>query len=125
MPLKRKNYAALAQPVGPYVHAVESNGMLYLSGITAFGSPAQGKSIATQAEAVFEQIEVIAKAEGVSVASLVKVTIFITSFKEVESLRAALFKFYGTDLPASSLVQVASLFSPEVSIEIEAVLALS
>ena len=40
MKIDRINYQELDEPVGPYVHAVKHNGVLYLSGITAFGTPA-------------------------------------------------------------------------------------
>lgn len=123
MALERKNYDELAKPVGPYTHAVESNGLLFLSGVTAFGTSAQGGSIADQTHAVFDQIEAIAKAEGTNLQSLVKVTIFITDFAGVTALRNVLFERYAGSLPASSLVQVTALFSSEVNIEIEGVLA--
>lgn len=123
MSIERKNYVHLDQPVGPYVHTVKHNGLLYLSGLTAFGSTAQGGDIAAQAETIFVQIKSIAEAEGVGLASLLKVTIFITNFDDVSRLREVLFRNYGKNLPASSLVQVARLFSPEINIEVEATLA--
>lgn len=123
--MERKNYPALGDPVGPYVHAVEHNGFLFLSGLTAFGSPAQKGSVSEQAEAIFSQIASIARAEQVGLDAIVKVTIFVTSLDEFAALRETLFRIYGTALPASSLVRVAGLFSPDLKIEVEAVLALS
>ena len=125
MAISRKNYPHLEQPVGPYVHAVKHNGLLYLSGLSAFGSVAQGSDIASQAQAIFSQIESIAVAEKTDLSSLIKVTIFVTTFDEIAKLREVLFQYYGSHLPASSLVQVARLFSPEISIEIEAILAVT
>jgi 2-iminobutanoate/2-iminopropanoate deaminase len=78
MALQRKNYSHLPRPVGAYVHAVQASGMLYLSGLTAFGMPEQDQGLAAEARAVFTQIGLIAEAEGTSLASLVKVTIFVT-----------------------------------------------
>jgi len=52
------------------------------------------------------------------------VTIFITSFADIDALRHVLFKRYGNHLPASSLVQVSALFSPDLLIEIDAIIAL-
>lgn len=123
MLVERKNYLQLGHPVGPYVHAVKYAGLIFISGLTAFGSSSQGQSLAKQAENIFHQLTYIADEEGTTLASLVKVTIFITSFAEVAELRETLFHLYGENLPASSLVQVTALFSPDVSIEIEAVLA--
>ena len=122
MKVERKNYAVLGNPVGPYVHATKCNGMLHVSGLTAFGSAAHGRGMAEEATEIFRQIKTIAAQEGFGLEALAKVTIFVTKLDELDSLRDVLFKAYGTNLPASSLVQVAGLFSPEINIEIEAVL---
>jgi 2-iminobutanoate/2-iminopropanoate deaminase len=124
MKVERKNYPHLDAPVGPYVHAVSYNGFLFLSGLTAFSTPAQNQDLATQAEAVFDQIRSILEAEGTSFENLIKVTIFVTDLEEVEQLRDVLFSSYKGNLPASSLIQVKSLFAPELKIEVEAVVAL-
>ncbi|WDH33005.1 RidA family protein [Pseudomonas chlororaphis] len=121
--ITRKNYPSLPEPAGPYSVSVRHNGTLYLSGMTAFGTPAQGKDIARQTEAIFEQIKRVTQAEGIGMRDLIKVTIFVTSMDEVGALREVLSKNYGGAYPASSLVRVAGLFSPEVNIEIEAVFA--
>lgn len=122
--LTRMNYASLPQPAGPYSIAVRHNGTLYLSGITAFGTAAQGKGVACQADAVFAQIALVIDAEGISMENLIKVTIFVTAMDDIGELRQTLVKHYCGAHPASSLVQVAGLFSAEVNIEIEAVFAL-
>lgn len=119
----RKNYPDIEEPVGPYVHAVKHNGFLFLSGITAFGSSAQNGTIAEQTDIVYSKIASIANQENVNLSNIVKVTIYVTSFDNIESLRATLFKHYGSALPASSLVQVDRLFSPDLKIEVEAIIA--
>ncbi|MNE83396.1 Endoribonuclease L-PSP [compost metagenome] len=55
--------------------------------------------------------------------NLIKVTVFVTSTDDIGSLRAVLSKHYEGSYPASSLIKVAGLFSPDVNIEIEAVFA--
>lgn len=120
----RKNYGNLLPPVGPYSHAVKHGSVLYLSGFTAYGTAAQGKSMAEQAGAIFSQLKAITEVEGVDMRSLIKVTVFITDFNQAQELRQELFKQYEGNLPASSLVEVAKLFSPEVNIEIEAIFGL-
>ncbi len=125
MQIERKNYPHLDAPVGPYVHAVSYDGLLYLSGLTAFGTPAQGHDLPTQAEAVFEQMGSIFAAESINFSNLIKVTIFVTEFEEVDKLRNVLFQTYQNNLPASSLIQVKSLFAPDLKIEVEAIAALA
>jgi len=67
---------------------------------------------------------IVAQAEGTDVSSLIKVTIFITTFAEIAALREVLFRHYGDHLPASSLVEVSRLFSPDLQVEIEGIFAL-
>lgn len=122
--IKRINYPALGEVKAPYVHAVKQGNTLYVSGLTAFGSVAQTGSIAEQAEVIFQQFQHIAEAENTTLCALLKVTIFITSFMDIDALRKVLFRYYGDHLPASSLVEVSRLFSPDLKIEIEAILAL-
>lgn len=120
----RKNYSELGEVKAPYVHSVKHGQTLYISGLTAFGTPAQHKGIAEQAEEIFSQLRKIVSAEGADFSALLKVTIFITSFDEIDALRNVLFRNYGDHLPASSLVEVSRLFSPDLSIEIEAIFGL-
>ncbi|WP_191923608.1 RidA family protein [Pantoea agglomerans] len=121
---ERKNYPQLGEVKAPYVHAVKHGATLYVSGLTAFGTAAQQGDMAEQAEAIFDQLRAVAAAEHTSLASLLKVMIFITSLTEITALREVLYRNYGEDLPASSLVQVSGLFSADLRIEIEAIFAL-
>ncbi|MEN4819960.1 MULTISPECIES: RidA family protein [Pantoea] len=121
---ERKNYPQLGEVKAPYVHAVKHGETLYVSGLTAFGTAAQQGDMAEQAEAIFNQLRAVAAAEHTSLASLLKVTIFITSFTEITALREVLYRNYGEHLPASSLVQVSGLFSTDLRIEIEAIFSL-
>lgn len=124
MHIERKNYPHLAVPVGPYVHAVEHNGLLFLSGLTAFNTPAQDKDLATQATTVLSQLKTILESEGTGFETLLKVTIFVTALEKVDELRTVLFNAYQRNLPASSLIQVNRLFLPELKIEMEAIAAI-
>ena len=120
----RKNYPELGEVKAPYVHSVKHGNTLYISGLTAFGTRAQQAGIGAQAEEVFTQIRTVAQAEGIDFSSLIKVTIFITSFDELDELRKVLYRNYGDCLPASSLVEVSRLFSADLKIEIEAIFGL-
>lgn len=91
--LERINYPVLGEVTAPYVHAVRHNTTLYISGLTAFGSAAQKGTITEQAEVIFQQIQLIAEAENTTLGALIKVTIFITSFDDIDALRAVLFRY--------------------------------
>ncbi len=122
--IERRNYEASSPAGGLFSQAVKHGRVLYLSGVTAFGSEAQGKGIAEQARVIFARIRAIAEAEGTDLSSLIKVTIFVTDIGKAADLREELARQYAGQPPASSLVAVNSLFSPEVDIEIEAILGL-
>jgi len=124
MVIERKNYPMLPQPVGAYVHAVSYQGLLYLSGLTAFGTAAQTGDLVEQAEAIFGQMRDILRAEGIGFERLLKVTLFVTDLADLGRLREVVFRYYQADLPASSLVQVKGLFLPDLKIEVEAIIAL-
>ena len=123
MNLQRKNYPALGEPIGPYVHAVKHGNTLYLSGLTAFGTEAHAATIEIQAREIFRQIEIVASAEGSSLKDLIKITSFVTDMSGMMELRDALLDICGENLPASSLIHVAGLFAPDLKIEIEAIIA--
>jgi len=122
--LKRINYPQLPTPGGPYVHAVRHGDTLYISGLTAFATEVQGQSTAQQAQAIIEQLATIAADEGTNLKALIKITVFLTDIGDLQAVRPVLFDYFDGALPACSLVAVSALFSPQASVEIEAVLAL-
>jgi 2-iminobutanoate/2-iminopropanoate deaminase len=97
--------------------------MLFLTGLTALGSSAQGRSIGEQMGAICKSIAGIARSEHTDLSSLVRVTLFVTSLQFVTELHAA----WSEHIPgcaAGSLVQIGKLLSPDILVEVEAILAL-
>ena len=124
MSIERKNYTELGEVLGPYSHSVIHNKTLYTSGLTAFGSSAQKEGIEAQTRAIFSQLDHICQTHKVTLKDLIKVTLFVSDFSEMDVLRATLFELYDNDIPASSLIKVDALFSDDLKIEIEAVIGL-
>jgi 2-iminobutanoate/2-iminopropanoate deaminase len=124
MSIQRKNYNELGEVLGTYTHSVIHSNTLYTSGLTAFSSSAQTEGIEAQTRIIFAQLNHICKTHNVTLKNLIKVTLFISGFSEIDSLRAILFDLYGLDLPASSLIKVDALFSEDLKIEIEAIISL-
>lgn len=122
--LKRINYPQLPAPGGPYVHAVRHCDTLYVSGLTAFATEAQGQTAQQQTQAILEQLATITAAEGTNLKALIKITVFLTDIDDLQAIRPVLFDYFDGALPACSLVAVNALFSPQVSVEIDAVVAL-
>ncbi|WP_231870316.1 MULTISPECIES: RidA family protein [unclassified Marinomonas] len=122
--VKPINFPELGLPAGPYSHAVIHGNTLYTSGMTAFGTQAQEGSISEQTKEVFRQIDFMAKALGSSLSKLIKVTIFVTDLSDMLALRQTLSDIYQTHLPASSLIKIEALFSADLNVEVEAILAI-
>ncbi|AUI87737.1 enamine deaminase RidA [Vibrio azureus] len=122
--IKKHHYSELGDAVGPYVHAVEHQNVLYTSGFTAFGSSAQKQGIDEQLRVIYKQIETVALDHRETLASLIKVTIYITNTADIPTAREALIEIYNGHYPASSLVQVAGLFHPDLLVEVDATIAL-
>ncbi|MGF1741924.1 RidA family protein [Vibrio profundum] len=122
--VQRVNYKYLPEAIGPYAHATKYNGTLFISGLTAYGTDVQAKTLKEQSSEILSQIGHILQQERCSKYSLVKMSIFVKDVGEIENLRGQLFDFYEGALPASSLVEVSNLFHPDLKVEIEAIVAL-
>lgn len=120
----RKNIPELGPVAGPYSHAVVHGNTLYTSGLTAFGTDSQSEGAALQAQSILDQLSLIAGSFGSSLEHLVKVTVFAIDPADIPAVREILTDRYGQAIPASSLVLVNGLFSPDLRLEIEAVFAL-
>jgi len=115
-----------AAAVGPYSHAARVSGeLLFISGqipIDPVTAEIVGDTPAEQARRCLENLEIIAKAGGSSLAQSVKVTIYLidmAAFAEVNEVYA---EFFPSDPPARVTVAVAGL--PKGSlVEIDAVVA--
>ena len=112
--------------IGPYSTAVMQGGLCYLSGMIPV-DPSTGKlasaEVEDQARQVFENIKTVLEEMELSMADILKTTVFLTdlgSFKAVNEIYA---EYFGPDYPARSCVQVSAL--PMGSqIEVEAVASL-
>ncbi len=122
--VERKNSDKLPAPVGPYVHATIHNGVLYTSGMTAYGTTASNGTINEQTQEIFRELDILLQAENSSLKNIIKVTIFVTDLSLIIELRSILFEIYGKNIPASSIVEVANLFTDSVKIEIEVIAAI-
>ena len=75
-----------------------------------------------QTRLAFENTGRALRAAGADWSNVVKLTIYVTALSEVATIRSVRDEFVNTTAPpTSSLVQVASLFDPNVLIEVEAV----
>ncbi len=113
------------KPAGPYHHTVlvsENARWLAISGQVGMdreGNIASG--VRAQSEQVFRNIAACLEANGMRKQDLVKVTVYLTDARFVADYRAARSAVMGDDIqPASTLVIVAGLASPDFLVEVEA-----
>lgn len=124
MKVNRNSYPELGEALGPYAQAVVHNDIIYTSGLTAYGSQSQGKTIDLQTRQIFSHLQTICRAHNTSFNNIIKVTLFVSDLSDIELLRSTLFDVYQHHLPASSLIKVDALFSTDLNIEIEAMIAI-
>ena len=80
-------------------------------------------TIAEQAEQAFANISALLAAHGLDAGALVKVTMFVVAGQDLQAVRAARAKLFGTHRPASTAVFVSQLADPAWHVEVEAVAA--
>jgi 2-iminobutanoate/2-iminopropanoate deaminase len=104
--------AAAAPPVGPYSHAVRVGEFLFCSGQIPL-DPATGQlvggDIRAQTGRVLQNIDLILRDQGLTLAHVVKTTVFMTSLADFAAMNEVYAGYFGKDPPARSTVQVAAL----------------
>jgi reactive intermediate/imine deaminase len=112
-------------PSNGYSHVVSATGRLvFVSGQVPLDSDGRlvGADAESQADQVFRNIGVALASAGASFADVVKLTFFLTDLTDLPVVREVRDRYVAIDAPpASSLVQVAGLVSPDFRVEVEAV----
>lgn len=111
--------------IGPYVQGVDLGNMIITSGQIPI-DPKTGEiaeDIIAQTTQSLENIQAIVEKAGLSVANIVKTTVFVKDMNDFASVNAtyeAFFNQHNAPYPARSCVEVARL-PKDVGIEIEAI----
>ena len=98
--------------------------ILFLSGqvaYTADGGVACRGDFKGQARGAYEAIKALVESQGGTMASIVKITTYVTDMAYRVDLAPVREEFFGKKGPASTLVEISALAHPDWMIEIEAI----
>jgi 2-iminobutanoate/2-iminopropanoate deaminase len=109
--------------VGPYNHAVRMGDLMFCAGQIPI-EPATGNlvsgDIKVQTERVLLNVKAILDDQGLTFANVVKSTVFMTNLEDFAGMNEVYAKYFTTDFPARSTIQVTAL-PKGANVEIEVV----
>ena len=109
--------------IGPYSQAIVHNGLAYLSGqipLDPVTVQVIEGDISAQTERVIENMAAVLAACGSSLSRIVKTTVFLKDMGEFVAMNAVYARYFVTNQPARSTVEVARL-PRDVRVEIECI----
>jgi 2-iminobutanoate/2-iminopropanoate deaminase len=110
-------------PEGSFVQAVLWNGLVFVSGQTGIDRDGHlvGQDIKSQTRQAIENLRCVLHASGSDLERVVKVTWFLTDVNDRAAVAEVRQEFWRDGLPASTLVEISRLASPEMRVEVEAI----
>src|SRR5579885_3657442 len=127
MPKQQIRPASLPQPSGVFSHAtmIEAQGRLvFISGMVARradGTIAGIGDIEAQTRQVCENLKAAVEAAGGTMDDICRVDVFVRNMEHFPAIHKVRREYFGTPAPASTMVEVSKMTSPDYLIEINAI----
>jgi len=108
---------------GTWAQATKRGNMLFVSGQVGVDREGElvGSDFASQARQTLENLKNMLEAGGATLEDLASITVFVTDMKNRPAFAAIRREYFEDDPPASTIVEIAQLYSPEVLVEINGV----
>ena len=119
--IRRLMVEGQSEPFSHYCHVVRAGELVWVSG--AVGIAADGRvpsDVVGQFKVAMQNIDQCLRAAGGGPEHVVKVTIYLTDISDRSAINPERIRYFGEHRPASTLVQVSALVTPELKVEIEA-----
>lgn len=114
----------LPKPSGPYSPGVIYEGLLFVAGQGAKNPETgqlAGPGVEIQTEQCLRNVEAILEAAGSSLNHVLRCGVFLVDISEFSKMNAVYERMFGSNKPARTTIQVVSLPTPGLRVEIDAV----
>ena len=106
--------------IGPYSQAIETEGLIFVSGQLPVENGIMPEDIATQTRASLNNVKAILEAAGSDLSKVVKTTVFLKNMGDFGGMNEVYASFFTEPYPARACFEVARL-PKDAKVEIEAI----
>jgi enamine deaminase RidA (YjgF/YER057c/UK114 family) len=123
--VSRRNFASGTpwEPLAGYSRAVRVGPYVHVSGTTAMGENGQIEGIgdaALQTRQCIKNIETVLVQAGATLSDVVRTRMYVANIDEWRDIAEVHREFFASIRPATTMVEVSRLISPDILVEIEA-----